>query len=159
MATIRYRVTLTNEERVKLHEISHNGKRSAKLILRALILLMVDQGEFQDQANKSERDIADCLHVSPTTINNVKKRFVEEGLEAALERKPQPHRCTHFDGDFEAHLIALACSEPPEGRAAWSLRLLADKTVELNYTESISHETIRRILKKTTLSLGKRRNG
>lgn len=159
MATIRYRVTLSQEERAELHEISHNGKRAARLVLNALILLSVDQGEFRDKANRSEREIAETLRVSPATINNLKKRFVEEGFESALERKPSPPKRIRYDGDFEAHLTALACSEVPEGHAAWSLRLLADKVVELNYAESISHETVRQILKKANLNPGKRKNG
>jgi len=159
MPTISYRVTLTREERIKLHDISHNGKRSARVMLDALILLGVDQGEYQEHKNQSERDIATALHVSPGSINNLKKRFVEDGFEAALERKKLEPRPIHYDGDFQAHLTALACSHAPKGRACWSLRLLADKMVELKYVEKISHETVRRLLKKVNLSLGKRKNG
>ena len=159
MATIRYRVTLTKEEREELHEISHNGKRAARVVLNSLILLAVDESDFQDQAGKSERAIADTLRISPTTINNLKKRFVEDGFELALERKTSPPRRLKYDGDFQAHLTALACSEAPDGQARWSLRLLADKVVELNYTDNISHETVRRILKKANSNPGKRKNG
>lgn len=150
MPKISYRVTLTQEERNTLHEISHNGKRSARVILNALILLGVDQGEYQDHRNQSERDLSAALHVSPCSINNLKKRFVKEGFEAALERKPAVPRTPHYDGDFQAHLTALACSKAPDGRACWSLRLLADKIVELRYADKISHETVRRLLKKRT---------
>ena len=87
------------------------------------------------------------------------KRFVEEGFEAALERKPAVPRTPHYDGDFQAHLTALACSKAPDGHACWSLRLLADKIVELRYADKISHETVRRLLKKANLNLGKSRNG
>lgn len=158
MPVISYKVTLTQEERNELHELSHNGKRAARLILNALILLAVDRGKYQTQ-KQSERDIANTLHISPTSINNLKQRFVEEGLEAALGRKPMPSRGKKYDGDFEAHLTALACSKAPEGHARWSLRLLADRVIELQYTDKISHETIRQILKKTNLNLGKRKNG
>ena len=122
-------------------------------------MLGVDQGEYQDHRNQSERDRSAALHVSPCSINNLKKRFVEEGFEAALERKPAVPRTPHYDGDFQAHLTALACSKAPDGRACWSLRLLADKIVELRYADKISHETVRRLLKKANLNLGKSRNG
>jgi transposase len=158
MPIISYKVTLTQKERDELHEISHNGKRAARLVLNALVFLAVDRGEHQT-VKQSERDIAETLHISPCSINNLKKRFVEEGLDAALERKPMPSRGKRHDGDFEAHLTALACSKAPEGHARWSLRLLADRVVELQYAEKISHETIRQILKKTNLNLGKSKNG
>lgn len=158
MPVVSYKVTLTREERDVLHEISHNGKRAARLVLNALVLLAVDRGEHQT-GKQAERDIAETLHISPCSINNLKRRFVEEGLDAALGRKPMPSRGKRQDGDFEAHLTALACSKAPEGRARWSLRLLADRVVELEYTDRISHETIRQILKKTSLSLGKRKSG
>ena len=158
MPTILYKVTLSQEERDKLHEISHSGKRAARVVLIALVLLAVDRGDFQT-VKQSERDIAKTLHISPCTINNIKKRFVEEGFDATLERKPMPARGKKYDGDFEAHLIASACSKAPEGHARWSLRLLADRVIELNYTDKISHESIRQILKKTNLSLGKKKNG
>ena len=120
MPIISYKVTLTQEEREKLHEISHNGKRAARVVLTALVLLAVDRGEFQ-RVKQSERDIAKTLHISPCTINNIKKRFVEEGFDAVLQRKPMPARGKKHDGDFEAHLIALACGKAPEGHARWSL--------------------------------------
>jgi len=126
--------------------------------LNALVLLAVDRGEHQT-TKQAERDIAGTLHISPCSINNLKRRFVEEGLDAALERKPMPSRGKRHDGDFEAHLTALACGNAPEGYARWSLRLLADRVVELQYTDKISHESIRQILKKTNLSLGKSKNG
>jgi transposase len=137
------------EERNELHEISHSGKRAARVVLTALVLLAVDRGEFQT-IKQSERDIAETLHISPCSINNIKKRFVEEGFESVLQRKPMPARGKKYDGDFEAHLVALACSKAPEGHARWSLRLLAERVVELNYTDKISHESIRQVLKKRT---------
>jgi len=158
MPMVSYKVTLTERERNELHEISHNGKRAARVILNALVLLAVDRGEFQT-TKSSERDIAETLHISPCSINNIKKRFVESGFDAALERKPMPSRGKKYDGDFEAHLTALACSKAPKGHARWSLRLLADRVIELQYADKISHESIRQILKKTNLSLGKSQNG
>lgn len=159
MPKIEYRVTLTTEERELLHDISHNGKRSAKTVLNALILLAIDKGEYQKNIAKSDEAVAQILSVTARTIYNTKQRFVEEGLEAALERKPSPPRRIRYDGDTQAHLTALACSKAPDGHASWSLRLLADKMIELEYAENISHETVRRLLKKANLSLGKRKNG
>ena len=159
MPEILYTVTLTQEERDYLHDLSHNGQRAAKTMLNALILLAVDRGEYQSQEKKSEKIIAETLNIGLRTINRLKKEFVEEGLEAALVRKPSPPRRVRYDGDAQARLTALACSKAPEGHASWSLRLLADKMVELEYAENISHETVRRLLKKANLSLGKRKNG
>jgi len=159
MPEILYTVTLTQEERDYLHDLSHNGQRAAKTMLNALILLAVDRGEYQSQEKKSEKIIAETLNIGLRTINRLKKEFVEEGLEAALVRKPSPPRRVRYDGDAQARLTALACSKAPEGHASWSLRLLADKMVELEYAENISHETVRRLLKKANLNLGKRKNG
>jgi transposase len=128
-------------------------------VLNALILLNCDEGRFQDCRMKNE-DIAAVLKISLRKIDRVKRRFVEEGLEIALNgRKGERVYKKKADGDFEAHLVALSCSEPPEGFAKWSLRLLADRVVELNYIESISHETIRRVLKKTKSNPGENRGG
>jgi len=120
-----------------------------------LILLNVDRGPFADERQTNEQ-ICKVLKIGMKTIDRVKKRFVEEGLEAALKMAPTLRKYEKFvDGDLEAHLIALTCSQPPKGHARWSLRLLADKVVELQYTDSISYETVRRTLKKTNLNLGK----
>ena len=117
-----------------------------------MILLNCDEGKFKGHRLKNE-EIAAVLNISMRKIDRVKKRFVEEGFETALNgHKVQRIYTKKADGDFEAHLVALSCSEPPFGFARWSLRLLADKVVELNYIESISHETVRRVLKKTKLS-------
>ncbi len=148
------KVVLTRQEREELHSISHNGQRSARTVLRALILLGLDRGEHQDQGNLSERDIASILHVSPCSVNNIKKRFVEEGFEAALERKTPQNRPLRFDDEIQEQLVSLLSSKAPEGRNSWSLRLLADKMVELEHTDKISHETVRRLLNKANLSLG-----
>ncbi len=152
----KYKVTLTQQER---EAISSKGKHAAQTVLNALILLACDEGEYQKERSTNET-ISQVLNVSMKTIDRVKKRFVEEGLDAVLARKPATRRMPKkADGDFEAHLIALSCSEPPEGYHRWSLRLLADKVVELNYVDHISHETVRQVLKKTSLSPGNRKDG
>lgn len=159
MPKILYRVTLTEEERAELSAISRNGRRAVRTVLNALVLLAVDQGDFQDNSQKSEKEIAEVLNITQRSINHIKEKFVEKGLSVAIEREPMPARGKRYDGDFEAHLTALACSKAPEGYARWSLRLLADRVVELQYADKISHESIRQILKKTNLSLGKSKNG
>ena len=150
-----YKVTLTQEERDQLSGITRSGKHPAKKILHALILLNVDRGPSADEWQTNEQ-ICKILKIGMRTIDRVKKRFVEEGLEASLKMAPTSRKYEKLvDGDLEAHLIALACGQPPKGHARWSLRLLADKVVELQYADSISYETVRRTLKKTNLSLGK----
>jgi hypothetical protein len=155
----RYKVTLERLEREELRCITEKGNHRSQKVLNALILLNCDEGRFQDCRMKNE-DIAAVLKISLRKIDRVKRRFVEEGLEIALNgRKGERVYKKKADGDFEAHLVALSCSEPPEGFAKWSLRLLADRVVELNYIESISHETIRRVLKKTKSNPGENRGG
>lgn len=155
----KYIVTLSKEERDTLNELISKGKHSAQKVLNALILLDCDDGEFQVSRSTNE-EIARVLNISMRKIDRVKKRFVEEGFEFALDkRKADRVYKKKADGDFEAHLIALSCSEPPEGFSRWSLRLLADKVVELNYIDSISHEAVRRTLKKTNSSLGSKKDG
>lgn len=155
----KYKVTLTKEERQELTSIVQKGKHRSQKVLNALILINCDEGEYQRNRIKNE-DISRILQISMRKIDRVKKCFVEQGLEVALNgTKGQRFYEKKADGDFEAHLVALSCSAPPEGFARWSLRLLADKVVELHYVDSISHETIRRVLKKTKLNLGGRRAG
>lgn len=150
-----YKVTLSEAERDELTEVTRTGSHAAKKIIHALILLNVDCGEYATGRQTNE-EICKVLKIGMRTIDRVKKRFVEEGLEAALKMAPTSRIYEKMvDGDMEAHLIALACGDPPTGYARWSLRLLADKLVELNIAERISHETVRRTLKKTNLSLGK----
>ena len=150
MPLIRYKVTLEAQERVMLQQIATRGRHSSQKVLNALILLKCDEGQFQDR-KLTNQEIADVLPVSMKKIDRIKKRFVEQGLEAALDKQKARRTYTRkADGDFEAHLIALSCGKPPPGHARWSLRLLADKMVELRYTDSISHETVRRVLKKTS---------
>ena len=155
----KYIVTLAKEERESLDRVSSKGKHKSQKILNALILLGCDEGEYQLKRSTNE-EIACVLNISMRKIDRVKKRFVEEGIEVALNgRKGSRIYAKKADGDFEAHLVALSCSEPPEGFARWSLRLLADKVVELGYIDSISHETVRGILKKTKSSLGNKKDG
>lgn len=155
----KYIVTLSKEERDSLNTLISKGRHSSQKILNALILLDSDEGEFQTIRSTNE-EIARVLNVSMRKIDRVKKRFVEESFEFALgKRKADRVYPKKADGDFEAHLVALSCSEPPEGFSRWSLRLLADKAVELNYIDSISHEAVRRILKKTNSSLGGKKAG
>jgi len=149
----KYIVTLTEDERKALSELASKGKQKSQKVLNALILLGCDEGECQTERSTNE-EIARVLHISMRKIDRVKKRFVEEGFDAALDKKMGNRMyAKKIDGDFEAHLVALSCSEPPEGFARWSLRLLADKVVELNYIDNISHETVRRILKKRNQTL------
>jgi hypothetical protein len=144
----KYIVTLTEEERKTLSDISSKGTQRSQKVLNALILLNCDKGEYQTGHSTNE-EMSRVLNISMRKIDRVKKRFVEGGLDAALYKRTENRiYAKKTDGDFEAHLVALSCSEPPEGFARWSLRLLADKVVELKYIDSISHETVRRILKK-----------
>ena len=151
----KYKVTLESTEREYLREITRKGNHKSQKVINALILLNCDEGEFQDKKTKNE-EISSILKVSMRKIDRVKKRFVEEGLEMVLNgRKGERVYEKKADGDFEAHLVALSCSKPPKGFARWSLRLLADKVVELNYIDSISYETVRRVLKKRNQTLEK----
>ena len=149
----RYRVTLMEQERKYLEASTRSGKTGAKKFIHARALLLCDAGPFGPAWTVA--DVADALGVTPRTIEHLKQRFVEEGIDAALERKPRekPPREVIFDGAFEARLIALACSEAPEGHERWTVRLLADKAVELRFAASVSHMTVQRVLKKTNLNL------
>ena len=150
MPLIKYKVTMTAQERAMLQAITTRGRHSSQKILNALILLRCDEGPYQDQ-KLTNQDIASVLPVSMKKIDRVKRRFVEHGLDVALAKQPAQRQYTRkTDGDFEAHLVALSCGQPPHGHARWSLRLLADQMVELQYVETISHETVRRVLKKTS---------
>lgn len=149
----KYTIELTNEERQHLEKITSSGIAPARMVMRAHILLVSDS-KAAGSPMKYEQ-ICAAFNVTPVTVLNVRKDFVEKGLQATLSRKKPEREYPHaLDGDEEAHLIALACSEPPDGRKAWSLRLLRDRFVRLGYVDSISHETIRTALKKTNSSLG-----
>jgi transposase len=149
----KYIVTLTPEERRLLQEMLSRGKAAARKLMHARILLKADVAA--DGPGWNDEAIVEALEVGRATVERVRKEFVEEGLEAALERrKPRRQYRRKLDGDGEAHLIALACQEPPEGRSRWTLRLLADRMVQLEYVDEISYQTVRRTLKKTSSSLG-----
>jgi transposase len=155
---IKYKVTLTKEEHEELMSIVNKVSHSSQQYRTAYILLNSDGGEYGDQI--SGRHISQVLKISDRMIDRVKQRFVEEGFDACLERKPMSRtKEKKVDGELEAQLIAISCSEAPEGFAKWSLRLLADKMVEMKYIESISHETVRKVLKKTNLNRGKQKAG
>ena len=155
----KFKVTLEQQERDSLVAITQKGNHPSRKVLHALILLHCDQGRFQDRCLRNE-DVAAVLKISRRKIDGVKKRFVEEGLDVALQgRKGQRVYEKKTAGDFEAHLVALSCRRPPEGFSPWSLRRLADRVVALNYIDSISYQTVRRILKKTKSSPGKRKGG
>jgi transposase len=142
----KYVVRLTDEERESLQVLIGRGKTAAYKIKHANILLNADA----NGPDWIDRQIAEAFHVHKNTVSNVRQRFVEEGLESALQRK-QPAEPPHkpiLDGEKEAKLLALSCSAPPEGRCRWTLHLLADKLVELGVVETISHETVRQALKK-----------
>jgi hypothetical protein len=149
----KYAVTLTAEQRQYLEKLISSGTASARALTRARILLKSDCGP--GAPHWSYDQICAALDVSPVTISAARQAFVQKGLEAALHRKKPEREYQHrLDGEAAAHLIALACSEAPEGRERWTLRLLADQMVTLQYVESVSHETIRRTLKKTNSNLG-----
>ena len=155
----KYIVTLTEGERKTLGALTSKGKHKSQKIINSLILLGCDEGEFQKERSPN-KEIARVLKISMKKIDRTKKRFVEEGLDVALDgRKGSRIYAKKADGDFEAHLVALSCTEPPEGFARWSLRLLADKVAELEYIDSVSHETIRHVLKKTKSNLGRKKDG
>jgi hypothetical protein len=144
----KYIVRLSGEERKSLKRLVSSGKGPARMFTRTRILLKADVGE--DGPGWPDEKIADALDVTIQTIERIRKQLVEEGLDAVLSRRKYVQKVSRkkLDGDAEAHLIALACAEAPEGYTRWSLRLLADKMVELGYVESISHEAVRRVLKK-----------
>jgi transposase len=149
----RYIVTLTDEERDQLGRLIKAGKAAARKLTHARVLLKADSGKGGPGWNDSR--IAESLDIGGATVERVRRQFVEEGLEAALERRrPRRDYERRLDGAGEAHLIALTCSPSPKGRERWTMQLLADKMVALGYVEQISRETVRRTLKKTSSSRG-----
>ena len=152
MPSFKYVIELSDKDKEELLEIVTKGTSPARTILRANILLASDR---RSDKYMTVSEIADAYHTTPTTVQTVRTSYCEKGLEATIHRKkretpPVPPKVT---GEVEAHVIALACGQPPEGYSRWTLRLLADKTVELGYIDSISHVTVSNILKKTNLSL------
>lgn len=152
MPSFKYVIELSDQDKAELIDIVTKGKSPARTILRANILLASDR---RSEKYMTVSEISKAYHTTPTTVQNVRTSYCEKGLEATINRKkretpPIPAKVT---GEVEAHVIALACGEPPEGYSKWTLRLLANKTVELGYIDSISHVTVSSILKKTNLSL------
>ncbi len=150
----KYRVTLTADERHHLTARIAAGKAAAQKLAHARILLKADQAD--GRPGWTDDRIAEAVEVSTDTVGRVRQRFVEDGLDAALARKPQarPSRARKLDGRAEARLIALACSAPPDGRKRWALTLLADRLVELDVVDSVGRETVRQTPQKTTPSRG-----
>ena len=145
----RYRVTLTPAEREQLVGMSRRGRIDARVRVHAAILLKADEGS--GRTGWTDARIAEALDCGTATVERVRRRFVEEGFEAALRPKPTTRTYVRkLDGKGEARLVTLACSDPPEGRSRWSLRLLADRLVALGVVENISHEAVRRTMKKTS---------
>jgi transposase len=154
----RYTVTLTETERTYLKQLIAAGTESARKLTHARILLKADQGP--DGPGWVDEAIAEAVEVSQPTVSRVRKQYVQEGLQAALNRRaPQREYLRKLDGEQEAKLIALACSKPPKGEARWTLRLLADKLVELEVVDAVSYQTVRRVLKKTISSRTSRSSG
>ena len=144
----KYIVRLSSEERIELETIVSKGKVAAHKRLHAQVLLKADISEAGPCWTDAQ--ISDAFDITVQTVENIRQRLVQKGLDAAIKRaKRSGTRLTKLDGEQEAYLVALTCSDPPEGRARWSLRLLADQMVELNYVDEISHETLRQTLKKT----------
>ena len=143
----KYVVDLNDQEKKRLEDLTTKGNSGARRIRRARILLLAGEGYIDEE-------IARALGAAVTTVERTRKRFVEEGLEAALSERPRPGAARKLDGHREAYLVALACSDPPEGKKRWSMRLLADRLVELGVVDEISDETVRRTLKKGTSNRG-----
>lgn len=148
----KYIVDLTDAERADLKKLLQSGKARARRMYRARILLLADEG-------RTDEEIVRALHVGRSTVERTRMRFVEGGVERALTERPRPGKARLLNGKQEAYLVALACSAAPEGRARWTMQLLADKLIELRIVDSITDETVRKLLKKTTSSPGRRRNG
>jgi len=151
----KYTIKLSKEEVAELTAIIHKGKHTSQAFRAAYVLLNCDKGKYSQDPSVTNSEIVKILKIGDRTIDRIKRKFIEGGFEGVLYRSPSYQNYTKkMDGELEAKLVTLCCSEPPEGYAKWSLRLLADKLVELNYVESISHVTVRRVLKKTSLNLG-----
>jgi len=154
----KYIVRLTSDERKLLLELINKGKASKEKLNRARILLKADCGE--EGENWEDQKIANAFYVSILTVQRTRQSLVDEGFENTLNRQPpKTSKRRVIQGEEEAYLVAMSCSEPPEGHCRWTVRLLADKMVELEYVPSISHMTVHNALKKTKLSLGKKKNG
>ena len=152
MPVSKYKVELTQSERSALIETSGRGKPLARTVKRALALLKADEG-------LSDHEAAEAVSISAATVARVRRRFAEEGLEAAINDRPRSGRERKLSGRQEAHLVAIACSNAPEGHTNWTLQLLANQVVAMEFAGSISLETVRQILKKTNSNHGRRKSG
>ena len=152
MAALKYKVELSESERTQLKELVRGGTVSARKLKRALILLNADEG-------LTDMEIAVALKIGLSTVGRVRTRYVKEGLKSALSERARPGQRRKLNGKQEAHLVAIACSEPPAGHTHWTLRLLADKVVQLGFAEDISLETVRQNLKKTNFGRGRKESG
>lgn len=148
----KYIVDLSEQERAELKKLLRGGQAGVRRLYRARVLLLADEGA-------TDEAIAGALHLGKSTVERTRRRFVEGGVERALTDRPRPGKARLLNGKQEAFLVALACSDPPDGRARWTMQLLADRLIELGVVESITDETVRRVLKKTTSSPGRRSSG
>jgi len=155
-AMVHYTIKLSKEEVEELTSVINKGSHTSQAFRTAYILLNCDKGDYSTDIDIKNADICKILKVGERTIDRMKKKFIEGGFDSVLERRPSSQMYKRkVDGDLEAKLVTLCCSTPPEGFSKWSLRLLADRMVELNYVDYISHVTVHDVLKKTNLSLGK----
>lgn len=153
---VRYTIKLKQIEVEELNKVINKGSHTSQAFRSAYILINCDKGEYSANKEITNAEICKILKVGERTIDRVKKKFIDEGFESVLERRPSNQNYTKkVDGDIEAKLVQICCSQPPSGFAKWSLRLLADKMVELKYIDYISHVSVGKVLKKTNLSLGK----
>ena len=152
MPVIKYKVELADSQRSYLLEVARRGRSSARKVKRALVLLKADEG-------LADHEVASGLLVSTSTVGRIRRRFVEEGVESALNERARPGQKRKLDGKQEAHIVAIACSQAPEGHSHWTLQLLANKVVEMEFADAISLETVRQMLKKTNSNHGPERNG
>jgi transposase len=148
----RYRVTLSEEERERLHLLTRKGTASVRMVRRAQIVLLASE-------DRIDEEIAAALHVGVRTVERTRQRFVEEGLEASLRERPRPGARPKLGPKEQAYVVALACTKPPEGRERWTMQLLADRIVDLQIVPDITDEAIRRLLKRTSSSPGSSRSG
>jgi transposase len=152
----RVTIALTDEQRAELERVTRAGTCLARTQAKARALLLADRARGERRSNRA---VAEATGLHPIAVGRVLRRFAAEGLEAALHDRPRPGAEPKVTGDVEAHLVTLACSDPPEGQKRWTLRLLAQRMVELGYVDTLCHETVRQVLKKANCSRGGRSNG
>lgn len=155
----KYIIRLSSQERQELMKITRTGKHAAYKLMHAKVILAADVGE-DVSTQKTDKEVAISLGIGMRTVERIRQRCVEEGIESALNRKPcLQKKALKMSGEEEAHLVAICCSQPPEGRTRWTLKLLSNRLVELKIVDSISPATVGRALKKTNLNHGKKKNG